>query len=158
MKKSKNNKNKKRNLLYLSFIIAIIIIMIIIIIVVNKGKKEKNNDPKQIDEYVSQFSNGTKTNTSSNLHENKEFEGLQISDINLTQNNNTNTSLTATITNISDTVQGGYSLYIKILDKSEEELIRIPIFVPELYPGDSTPISSTISYNLINAYNISFEK
>ncbi len=152
------DKEEKGNKMFLYIAIVAIIIIVIAAVVMVNARKDEESQPKQIDEFVSESSDGTRTNTSSKLHEEKIFEGIKISEIEMTQVSDNATSLAATITNVSDTVQGNYTLYLKVLNKSEEELVKIPISVPELQPGMSTTTSATASYNVINAYDISLEK
>ena len=151
----RSDKKEKKNLVPIFVIIAIIIIIAIVVVIKVKDNKNK---PKQIDEFVSQSSDGTKTNTSDKLHEAKTFEGIEISEIDMIQKSSSTTSLVGTIKNISDTVQGDYNLNLKILDKDGKELLSIPVYIPTLQPGASTPLTSTTSYDLINAYDIVLEK
>ena len=152
---SRSEMHKKKNLIPIYILAIIVVIVVGVIITIKIKNKDK---PKQVDEFVSEYSNGIKENTSSKLHEDKLFEGIQISDINLLQRTSNTTSLVGTIKNISDSVQGGYTLNIRILDKNGNELLSIPVNVPSLEPGATTPLISTTSYDLINAYDIVLEK
>jgi len=135
--------------------IAIIVVMWVVI------RKDNNNEPQQNnivkEEYVDVLQDGTKLNTSSKLHETKKFDGMEISNFQLTTKNNV-TQLLGTITNKTQTTKGGYPVNIKIVDKSGKTIITVAAYIGELKPGESTQLSTSATFDYANAYDFSISK
>ena len=100
---------------------------------------------------------GTKYNTSEKLQETKKIEGIEISDMQLTQKDNV-TLLLGTITNTSDTTQGGYPVAIKVMDKDGNEITTIVAYIGTLEPGKTTQLNTSKTIDCVNAYDLSITK
>ena len=124
-------------------IIAIIITVTIFFITKNNKEQENTKTQKLNEKYVNILQDGSKINTSSNLQQTKKIDGLEVTDIEFTESEN-RTILEATVTNISSTEQGGYSIDIKILDEKGNEKGIIPGYISKLQPNESTKINESI--------------
>ena len=118
-------KDKEKRLI--AILVVITIILIIVAIVRDNAKKDKEKEEKQEEnqvvqeEYVQLLEDGTKFNTSNKLKETKIIEGMELTNIQLTEKDN-ETLLLGTLTNVSDTTQGGYLVDVKIVDREGNEI------------------------------------
>ncbi len=154
-------KNEKRMILIL---VIITIIAIIALVMMNNGKKEKQvastDAPEQEvpkEEFVDVLEDGTKLNKSEQLQKAKKLEGLDITDFQLTENNN-QTVLLGTITNNTNTKQGGYVADITILDKQGKKMITVQNYIGPLEPGQSTQLNTSLNLDYANAYDFTIAK
>lgn len=149
---------KKEEKVGIGILICIIILATVILIV--KNNKNENVEKGNIiekEKFVTILEDGTKLNISSKLHETKDFEGMEIMNLQLTENNNT-TLLLGEITNTSPNVQGGYLVNIVIIDEQGNEMTTIEAYIKELNPGQSTQLSSKTTLDYANAYDISISR
>ena len=156
--------NKKAKIITIVFIIIIGIAIIIsaILCIKNIRKRDPEDIEEQknetienntvVEEFVEVLEDGTRLNTSSKLDETKKFEGLEISNLQITEKDNV-TLLLGTITNVSQTKQGGYPINIKLIDKDGNEIITIVAIIGELEPGESTQLSTNAISDFANAYD-----
>ena len=93
---------KKKEKIWIGAIVAITIILIVVVsfIVMNNSKKEDEENEEE-NNMSYKLEDGTRLNVSDKLSEAKEFEGMEISDIQITEKDNL-TVLLAKITNISN--------------------------------------------------------
>jgi len=147
-------KNEKIGILIL---IGIAVVIIIGRVIARGGKKEEVEENTVKEEFVDVLEDGTRLNTSSKLHETKKFEGMEIRDFQLTENNNVSLLL-GTITNTSNKVEGGYPVKIKIIDKEGNEIITVEAYIGELEPGQSTELNTSATFDYANAYDFSISK
>ena len=154
---------KKKEKRMIGIIILIGIIIIAILMIISNIKKQKNNNETAseenvvTEEFVDVLDDGTKLNTSDKLHETKEFDGMQISNFQLTENNNV-TLLLGTITNVSDSTKGGYPVNITILDKEGNEIVTVGGYIQELSAGESTQLNTSATFDYANAYDFTITK
>ena len=110
-------------------------LFIVLIVAVNRGnKKDKEGNNENVapeEEFVNVLEDGTRLNKSDKLHEKKEFDGMEITDFQLTEKENV-TLLLGTITNTSNEKKGGYPVNIKVVDKQGNEIITVAAFFGEL--------------------------
>lgn len=145
------------------FIIVLIIITIIlgIIVIVRNSKNDENEiidqEETQNQEYVNILEDGTKLNTSNKLQETKIIDGLEITDIQLTEKENV-TVLLATVKNNTEETKGGYPVNIKILDRSGQEIIIIAGYIGEIKAGESLQLNSSATFDYANAYDFEITK
>ena len=154
---------KKKEKRMIGIIILIGIIIIAILMIISNIKKQKNNNETAseenvvTEEFVDVLDDGTKLNTSDKLHETKEFDGMQISNFQLTENNNV-TLLLGTITNVSDSTKGGYPVNITILDKEGNEIVTVGGYIQELSAGESAQLNTSATFDYANAYDFTITK
>ena len=152
--------------------VLIIIAILAIVFVVNKNNSEKqvqmaqeqpNTETQQTNttvpvlENVKNLGNGTSLNTSSQLNKEKEYNGIKISDIQLTLKGN-KTELLINAKNTTDTATEFQMLKLKFIDKDGNELQTIGCAIKSLEPGEITQTSATASSNFINAYDFTISK
>lgn len=155
-------RDEKRWIVLLIAVLLIAIFLIVGLAVVKNLKKaeEKGNnisEQLQNEEYVEVLEDGTRVNTSDKLRENKEFNGLQISNITIEEKEN-ETILEADITNTTTTSQGDYGIYLKIKDDSGNEIKKIAGYVNHMGPNEKTKLKIKTSYDFANAYDFEIEK
>ena len=147
-------------------LIGIAVIAIIVVLIVNgKNKEDENivnnetveNNTVEEEKYVEVLENGTKLNTSEKLKETKEKDGMEISNMQLTEEGNI-TKLLGTITNNSNTTKGNYEINIKLIDENGKELTTLVGYIGELEPGESTQLSTSTTFDYANTYDVEITK
>lgn len=147
-------------------LIGIAVIAIIVVLIVNgKNKEDENivnnetveNNTVEEEKYVEVLENGTKLNTSEKLKETKEIDGMEISNMQLTEEGNI-TKLLGTITNNSNTTKGNYEINIKLIDENGKELTTLVGYIGELEPGESTQLSTSTTFDYANTYDVEITK
>lgn len=152
----------KKNEKIMILILAVITIILIIIMINRKEPKRtlNNTDANAIakaEDFITTLGDGTKLNTSQKLHETKNFEGLEISDLQLTSKNNASVIL-ATVTNISNTNQGDFEMALTFVDKDGKKIKVVTAMIRELAPGEKTTINSSTTFDYSNAYDFSISR
>ena len=157
-------KMKKNEKTIIGVLVAITIVVIIVALTRNKDNKQEIAETKTEEqttiaqeEFVNILEDGTRLNTSAKLQETKQIEGLEISDLQLTEKENV-TLLLGTITNTSDTTQGGYPIEIKVLDKNGNEITTVSAYIGTLEPGKTTQLNTSKTFDYANAYDINIAK
>lgn len=116
-------------------------------------KSNGETEEEEQGNYVQVLEDGTKQNTSSKLLEPKEINGIEITNISLTESNNL-TKLSGTITNKTDKKIDEHKINIIFVNKEGEELTILETYVKSLEPGESTILSSSTTFDYSNAYDI----
>lgn len=150
--------NKKVKKIIAAIMIIIVIAMVITIMLRFRNRKSTENIrtveeqiiPKE--EFVDKLEDGTRINSSDKLHETKTFDGLEISDFQLTEKDNM-TVLLGKITNNANTKKGGYAVNITVLDKDRNEMTTAVAYIKELQPGESTTLNVSSTFDYANAYD-----
>lgn len=159
-------KKSLKIIIILLIIIAIIVSVFFFLTRFSKQKISENNigienvhisEGNVENEFVTILEDGTRLNTSNKLKEAKKFEGFEISDLQLTEKDNI-TLLLGTITNVSQTKQGGYSINVTFIDKSGNELTTIAAIIGELEPGESDQFSTNVMFDYSNSYDFIISK
>lgn len=152
-------KNEEKRII--AILVAITVVVIIIAIIMsNSGKKaeekvetEGNSEPE-----ISQvLEDGTILNNSDKLHQTKKIEEMEITNIQLTEKDD-ESILLGTVTNTSETKQGGYVAEIKLLDKEGNEIKTIEAYIGEIQPGKSMKFSTSATFDSTNVYDFSITK
>ena len=143
---------------------AVLITVVIFMVTRNKGGDRTNVGNTSIQshttvagEFTNVLEDGTRINTSTKLHETKKFEGIEISNFQLTEKDNM-TVLLGTMTNISNVTKGGYAININVVDKAGREIATVPAYIKELLPGESTQLNTRASKDFANAYDFTITK
>ena len=152
-------KKEKRGLLILIIGVAVIIAVMVMIFGNKKEPVEEQNGGNEApkEEFVQTLEDGTRLNTSTKLQETKRIEGLEISDFQVTARNNA-TELLGTIRNVSSSTQGNFLANVKVVDKQGKELTTVQVLIPEIGPGESTPLISSANFDYANAYDFSISR
>lgn len=155
------NKDEKR---WIVLLVAVLVIAVVLIIGLSRNKKTeeavKNNEVEQVQKeeaYVEVLEDGSKVNTSNKLKENKEFNGLEISNIEIVEKDN-ETILEADVTNQTNEAQGDYGIYLKIKDDKGNEIKKIAGYINYMGAKEKTRLSIKTSYDFANAYDFEIEK
>lgn len=150
-------KNGKKFIIVVAIIVVLLIIGSIIFTVTVPKKRKGMVKSVDEDKYVNVLSDGTKENTSEKLKEDKNFDGLDITEIKLIENNQL-TKLTGIITNNTDKIKGDYTAKIIFVDSKNNELSEMKFYMKQLQPGESTVLNASTTFDYSNAYNIIFRK
>lgn len=143
-------------------VIIFIILLIILVICIGIGvylwsQKEKSIPQNQEEGYSQILEDGTKLNISQKLSETKTVDGLEITNIQLTEKGNT-TQLLGTITNKTNEKKEASIITIIFLDKEGNELTNIKPYIKELEAGESTVLNASMTFDYTNAYDIQVTK
>ena len=101
--------------------------------------------------------NGLKINTSKKIKEEKEFNGIVFSNVEL-KSEKGESVFTALITNNTSKKYENLFLKANFVDKKGNKLNEIIICVPDFNPNDSKSVTSTLTDDIINAYNYTIEE
>lgn len=150
--------SEKKGLLIL---IGVALIVILVIWLCTRPKDNNTQTAEQTSpvqgEFTTTDTDGTIVNTSEKLKEEKTESGFKISNITFTDKDG-HTVLKATVTNKTGANQGEFMADIVLLDKSGNEIGRIPVSVPETKAGESIGVQAGINDSYANAYNFKLEK
>lgn len=154
-------KDNKKKVIIIALLILVILVGIKILIGNNKNRKNVNNantGNAAIDEKnVKTLSDGTRLNNSTKMQEIKTIDGLEISNIQLTEKDNVSILL-GTVTNKTNETKGDYPVNIIIYDENEKEITTIGGYIGEVNPGESTQLNSSATFDYANAYDFRIEK
>ncbi len=142
--------------------LGIILLLIILIIIQVVGRNKKEEIPKgetgiQDEKYVEKLEDGTRKNTSSKLKENKEFNGLIIKNIEITEKGN-ETEVVADIENTKNVPEGDYGIYLKIKNDKGEEIKQIAGYISYIEGKGTSKLRIKTSYDFANAYDFEIVK
>ena len=169
---SEKKKGMKKSEKIVILVLVIIVIALIIVQIVRNNSSnsdetvttsdsnsstESDDILEETEEYVTTLSDGTKLNTSEKLNEDKEIDGIEITEIQLTESNN-QTQLLATLTNTSGETAGKFTATINLLDEDGETLVQLKAYIPELEAGESTQLNTSSGLDYSNAYDFTITK
>ena len=145
------------------FVILLIITAIIIVVRINSREEEKSNNNEntleevQTEEFVIQEEDGIRVNTSEKIKEEKEIDGLKITEINIEEKDN-ETIFTANVTNTTNETKGDYAVNIIAKDKNGNEIKTIGGYINAVEAGGKTVLRIKTSYDFANTYDIDITK
>lgn len=149
-------KNKKRTAIRLLLILILLVIIALgVIYFFVRPKQEKEPEVYQnvvVEEYVQVLADGTKINTSEKLKETKKVNGLQFSNIELT-NKNGQTVLLADVKNKNAEATELVVVNIILVDKDGNTITEVGGIVKGLNPGESTQFNTGTSFDYTNSYD-----
>lgn len=143
--------------------VGVMVVLIVVLLVVRnnnknkKGQEVENQTQVTGEEYVNVLSDGTKINTSDKLAETKVIDGLEISNIRLTEKNNISKIL-ATVKNSSNQTKGGYKIKITLLDKNSNTIKEIESYIDQVEPGETVTLNTAATVDFANAYDFTVTK
>jgi len=152
-------KNERKKYLLITIIGVILIIGIIVTIVIgyNNQNQEPYVSPQEDEAYATIQEDGSKQNNSETLKQNKKYDDLDITEIQLTEKGNI-TSLTGKITNNTNKVKKESTATITLIDSKEKEITQMKIYVKELQPQESTNLNANATLDYSNAYDFTIKK
>ncbi len=154
---------KSEKTLILILIIITIIVTSIYFVLKNKNKTEdiQENNSTQIQdqnkENISVLEDGTKLNISERMKEIKKVEGLEFSDIEITEKDNV-TVILANVKNTTNETKKDYIVDIKVLDKNNSEITSLSGYIGEVKPNETIAFKTSATFDFADAYDIIISK
>ena len=109
------------------FVLVAIMVIVLIIVIANRGKDNKNEEVVENiakEEFIDVKEDGTRVNTSNKLAETKKYDGLEISNITLTEKGN-ESYIRATVKNTTSVKKGEELIKLTIVDKQGNVLTSV---------------------------------
>ncbi|MFR8234263.1 MAG: hypothetical protein ACLVA2_07700 [Clostridia bacterium] len=166
-KKTINNQPKKtmrkseKRLILILVIITIIVTAIYFVVKNKTNELDGNNNNTEIQnqsqENISILEDGTKLNISNKIKETKKIDGLEFTDMEITEKDNV-TVILANIKNTTNEIKGNYPINIKVVDKDSKEIITISGYIGEVKPNQSITFNASATFDFSNAYDIIITK
>ena len=150
----------KKNEAKVIFILVAIMVIVLIIVIANRGKDNKNKEVVENiskEEFVDVKEDGTRVNTSNKLAETKKYDGLEISNITLTEKGN-ESYIRATVKNTTSVKKGEELIKLTIVDKQGNVLTSVKGYLNTIQPGSTTTLSIKASADFANAYDFKVSK
>lgn len=144
-----------------------VVILIIIALLIFKGtrkedKKEENTNKDNVtvitsdnlvgNEFIKVQEDGTKLNISEKFSTTKTIEGLEISNIKLTEKDNV-TQIFADVKNTTDKDVEGFYVTITFLNKDGEPIVGLGGFIPTVEANGTATLNTNSTGNFANAYD-----
>ena len=144
----------KKGEIRMIIIILIVGLVIIGVMLATRGNKKEGNESKKEEEesYAEVLEDGTRINTSNKTQKVKKVEGLEISNLQVTEKDNVTTML-GTVTNKSNETKKDITLKIKIKDKEGKEITTVDNYIGKLEPGKSTQLNSSTTFDYVEMYD-----
>ena len=169
-KKATNNKPRKtmrksKKRLIIILIIITIVVTSIYFVINNKNKKEQleenKNETQQVQkenqENIEILEDGTKLNISKKIKETKKVDGLEFSEIEITEKDNV-TVILANVKNPTKETKKDYILDIKALDKNGNEITSLSGYIGEIKPNETISFTTSATFDFANVYDIVITK
>ncbi len=157
---------KKKEKLVILVLLIITIALVVVGIVTKNDKatqtakvdnKQSNTEEASLDEeHVVTLEDGTRLSTSKALKKTKSFDGIKVTDIQLTEKKN-KTVLLGTLTNTANTKKGGYYVNVVLKDEEGNALKSLRTYINELEAGETTQLNTQVTLDYANAYDFSVE-
>lgn len=155
-------KEKKRILILVAVVIVIIVALLIVRAVLNnKNDNSTTQTPSSSSseagsEYTALYSDGSKLNVSSKLKENKTYQNVTISNIQLTTVNGLN-RLLASVTNNSNSRTDAQDISLVFVDNQGNTIATVPGVIPAMNAGETAQLNASTTKDIINAYDFRIE-
>lgn len=146
---------KKSEKIVISILVLITIVIIIAFFMMNQ--KNMPDTVNKNEENVKILEDGTKENTSKVLKQNKNIDGLEISDISLKEIGGI-TTLLATITNNNTETTEQKEIKIEILDKDDNVLTTLRGNIDAMKPKETKQFNMAVTADVANAYDFRISK
>ncbi len=147
---------KKKEAIFILILIAIVV-AIIVMGAVRKNKAKGNNaNGNQGENKVNYevLEDGTKLNNSSKVNEDKAYNGLKFSNIQLTENGDL-TSLVADVTNTTSTATSDFTMVdLTFYDEDGNSLGSTIGLIKPLAAGETTQLNASLTLDYANAYDL----
>lgn len=147
------------------FIGIVIFVMIALLIFkgIRKEEKKKENttkdnvtiitsDNSNENEFIEVQEDGTRLNKSEKFSTTKKIEGLEISNIKLTEKDNI-TQILADVKNTTDKKVEGFYATITFLNKDGEMIVGIPGYIPTVEANGTATLNTNSTGDFANAYD-----
>ena len=147
-------KKKEKKMILIIIVVGIIVVGGIFLLTRPKTENNANGaeENKVVEEFVQVLEDGTKLNTSTKLSETKTINGLEIGNIQLTNQNNQSVLL-ADVKNNSGKDTEVMLIDIILLDKNGQELGKAGGIIGDLKAGETTQLNASTMIDYANAYD-----
>ena len=154
-------KEKKRIIILVVIAIIVIVALLIVRAVLNNNENNNTQTPSSSSseagsEYTALYSDGSKLNVSSKLKENKTYQNVTISNIQLTTVNGLN-RLLANVTNNSNSSTDAQDVSLVFVDNQGNTIATIPGVIPAMNAGATEQLNASTTKDIINAYDFRIE-
>ena len=143
---------KKSEIRMITIILIVGLIIIGVVALTGKSKKESGEASKVEESYAEVLEDGTRINKSEKAKKVKEVEGLEISNLQVTEKDNV-TVMLGTVTNKSNETKEDITLKIKILDKEGKEITTVRNYIGKIEPGKSTQLNTSTTFDYVEMYD-----
>lgn len=156
MKEQEKRQMRKQEKIIILILIGIIIIALGVLFLRKNNEEKRTNkggemsSPIQEEQFYQELEDGIKLNTSTKLKETKTVNGLQIRNIQLTNQNN-QTVLLAEVENTTGNETGETVIDVTILNKEGKELGTIGGMIAPLKAGEKTQLNISAMKDYVNA-------
>ena len=116
------------------------------------GGDVENLEEPVVEKYVSTSEDGTKVNTSEALKANKVVNGVEFSNIGLTQKNG-ETILTATVKNTGSSASEMFAVDITLIDDAGQDIVTIGGLVAPMEAGATSTFETSMTLDYANSYD-----
>ena len=143
----------KKSEIRMIVIILIVGLIVIGVMLATRGTNKKGEETTETEEsYTEVLEDGTRINTSEKTKKTKTVEGLEISNLQITEKDNV-TIMLGTITNKSKETKEDITLKIKILDRNGKEITTVENYIGKLEVGKSTQLNTSTTYDYADMYD-----
>ena len=143
----------KKSEIRMIVIILIVGLIVIGVMLATRGTNKKGEETTDTEEsYTEVLEDGTRINTSEKTKKTKTVEGLEISNLQITEKDNV-TIMLGTITNKSTETKEDITLKIKILDRNGKEITTVENYIGKLEAGKSTQLNTSTTYDYADMYD-----
>ena len=143
---------KKSEIRMIIIILIVGLIIIGVVALTGKNKKEDGETSKAEESYAEVLEDGTRINKSEKAKKVKEVDGLEISNLQVTEKDNV-TVMLGTVTNKSNETKEDITLKIKILDKEGKEITTVRNYIGKIEPGKSTQLNTSTTFDYVEMYD-----
>ena len=143
----------KKSEIKMIVIILIVGLIVIGVMLATRGTNKKGEETTETEEsYTEVLEDGTRINTSEKTKKTKTVEGLEISNLQITEKDNV-TIMLGTITNKGKETKEDITLKIKILDRNGKEITTVENYIGKLEVGKSTQLNTSTTYDYADMYD-----
>ena len=143
----------KKSEIRMIVIILIVGLIVIGVMLATRGTNKKGEETTDTEEsYTEVLEDGTRINTSEKTKKTKTVEGIEISNLQITEKDNV-TIMLGTITNKGKETKEDITLKIKILDRNGKEITTVENYIGKLEAGKSTQLNTSTTYDYADMYD-----
>lgn len=153
--------------IFIGGVILIIIALLIFKGMRKEGKKEENTTKDNViiitsndlerNEFIEVQEDGTRLNKSEKLSTTKTIEGLEISNIKLTEKDNV-TQILADVKNTTNKDVEGFYVTITFFDRDENIIVILPGYMPSVESNGTATLNTNSTGDFANAYDYTVTK
>lgn len=149
-------KKEKQLIITIFAIVASIAVIYMVAKIINKNAENKKDENVITEQYVQNLTDGTRINTSTKLNEEKNFQGLKITNIQLTKRNG-KTELIADVEN--NTTKDTQAMLVDVIlyNKEGKQIATMGGRISPIKKGEKKQFSTVSVLDYTEAYNFEFK-